>query len=82
MNDVLAIFQFAQTTGVLLLFKILLLVLLFVYAIFAFIVMNRIKALNRTVYITSSNASGTLQFLSLLFFFLTVSLFILTIVIV
>lgn len=82
MNDFLAIFQFVQTTGILLLFKILILVLLFVYAIFAFIVMNRIKSLNRTVSLSGGNASSTLQFLTGLSFFLAISLFIATIVIV
>lgn len=82
MNEVLNVFQFFQTDGLLLVFKILILVLLFVYAIFAFIVYNRIRALNRSIYISSSNASATLRFMTLVFFFMAISLFILTLVIV
>jgi hypothetical protein len=82
MNDALSIFQFFQTEGLLLVFKILILVLLFVYILFAFIVVNRVRALNRSIYISSASASATLQFLTILFMLLGISLFIATIVIV
>ena len=65
-----------------LLFKIPLLILIFLYALFCFIVINRIAALNRIVHIASAHASATLQIVAIVQFFLAVSLFILTIVIV
>lgn len=63
-------------------FKILLLVLMFIYVIFSFIVYNRVRALNRTIFLAAANASATLQVLALISFLVAVSLFIVTIVIV
>lgn len=82
MVDILNIFTYFQDEGIFLIFKTLLLVLIFVYIIFSFIVFNRIRALNRTVYITGGKASATLQFISLISLFAALSLFIATLVIV
>jgi hypothetical protein len=58
------------------------LLLIFLYSIFIFIVISRIKALNRTLQIKASQASKTLQTLSVVHLALTISLFIITLVIV
>ncbi|MBA3724755.1 MAG: hypothetical protein H0W89_07805 [Candidatus Levybacteria bacterium] len=78
----LDILSFFQTEGLLLIFKVLILVLIFVYIIFSFIVINRVKSLTRTINLAAAKASATLQFISVLFFFIAISLFIATIVIV
>ena len=78
----LEFFTYVQTEGILLVFKILLLILIFVYSIFSFIVFNRVRSLNRTIYLAAAGASSALQLLTLLSFLVAVSLFILTIVIV
>lgn len=75
-------FTFFQEQGILLIFKLLLLGLIFVYIIFSFIVYNRVRSLNRTIFLAAAGASAILQTLSLVSFFVAVSLFILTIVIV
>lgn len=64
------------------LLKIPILLLLFIYAVFLFIIIYRIKAFNRIVHIASSQASVTLQMLAIIQFFLAISLFFLTLVIV
>lgn len=63
-------------------FKIPILMLLLVYIIFLFIVIQRINALNRTVNIVASYASKTLQTFAIVQFFLALSLFLLALVIV
>lgn len=75
------IISFIQTDGLLLIFKLLLLVLIFVYIIFSFIVFSRIRALNRTIYLVAAHASATMVTITLISFFLAVSLFIATLVI-
>lgn len=62
--------------------KIPVLILIFLYVIFLFIVINRIKAFNRIVTIASAHASSTLEAFALIQFFLALSLFLLAIVIV
>jgi hypothetical protein len=79
MFDVLTFFQ---DNGLLFIFKILLLVLVFVYIVYTIIIINRVRALNRTIYLAAAHASLTLQILSIISFLLAVSLFIITIVIV
>jgi hypothetical protein len=64
------------------LFKLPILVLLFLYIIFLFIVINRINALNRTVTIVAANASRILQVFAFIQFLLALSLFLLALVIV
>lgn len=70
-----------QGSGILIL-KIPILILLFIYALFLFIVINRIKAFNRIVDIASAHASSTLQLFAWIQFFLAVSLFFVALVIV
>jgi len=70
-----------QGSGIII-FKIPLLVLLFIYLLFLFIVINRIKAFNRIVTIASGHASATLQIFAVLHFFLALSLFLIALVIV
>jgi hypothetical protein len=72
---------FFQGTGMLL-FKIPILILLFVYIVFLFIVFSRIKALNRAVTIVAAHASQTIQLFALVQLLLAISLFLITIVIV
>lgn len=63
-------------------FKIPILILLFVYLIFLFIIIQRINALNRTITIIAAYASRILQIFAIVQFFLALSLFLLAIVIV
>jgi hypothetical protein len=69
------------STGILII-KIPLLILLFVYIIFTFIVIQRINALNRTVTVVAANASRVIQLFAIFQFFLALSLFLLALVIV
>jgi hypothetical protein len=71
-----------QANNILLVFKVLLLVLLFVYILFTFVVSNRVRALNRTMHLSAAHASVLLQIATLLSFLVAVSLFIATLVIV
>lgn len=71
-----------QEQGPYFLFKGLLLVLMFVYALFTFIVFSRVRALNRTIYLAAASASIILKTLTLISFLVAVSLFIITLVIV
>ena len=82
MPDVVNLFDFLQNQGLPLLFKILLLLLIFVYLLFTLIVIARIKSLNRTINLTASNASGAMKLASYFFFLLTLFLFITALVIV
>jgi hypothetical protein len=82
MPDLLNILTFLQTEGLQLLFKVLLLVLIFVYLVFTFIVITRVNSLNKTISLTASHASVLIKIFSLLFFGLTLFLFIATLVIV
>ena len=70
-----------QGTGILL-FKIPILILIFIYAIFLFIVINRINAFNRVINIVSGHASKTLQLFAIFQFMLALSLFFIALVIV
>ncbi|MGH7204348.1 MAG: DUF5657 family protein [Candidatus Levyibacteriota bacterium] len=79
MLDIISLFQ---TDNIFFLFKVLLLVLIFVYILFTFVVLNRVQALNRTIYLAAAHASLLLQILTFISFLLAVSLFIATIVIV
>jgi hypothetical protein len=70
-----------HTNGILIL-KIPFLILLFLYALFLFIVISRIRALNRTITVTAGAASQILRIAAVLQFVLAVSLFLITLVIV
>ncbi len=70
-----------QGRGILI-FKVPILVLLLLYTLFTFIVISRIRALNRTVSISASHASGTLQTFAFVQFLLALSLFLISLVIV
>jgi hypothetical protein len=76
------IITFIQNGGVLFIFKILLLIAIFVYILFTIIIISRVRALNRTIYLAASHASMALLILSIISFLLAVSLFIATLVIV
>lgn len=65
-----------------LLIKILLLVILIIYGIFTFFIYTKIRAMNRIVYFPERSASDSLQTAALFYFFVIISLFILTLVIV
>lgn len=68
--------------NLLFLFKIVLLLLIAIYAIFTFFVYNKIRALNRIVFFPPRTASNSIKLLALLYFMLILSLFFLTLVIV
>jgi hypothetical protein len=77
--------QFAVNIGTLDLtffFKIGLLSLIFLYAIFTFFVYNKIRALEKIVSFPSHSAANYNKLFALAYFLLTVSLFFLTLVIV
>ena len=76
------IFGLLPQGSLMLAFKIPLLVLLFLYTVFSFIVLNRVKAFNRIVQIQSSNASTTIHLFAILYFLLPLSLFLICLVIV
>lgn len=83
--DTAAIINFItafQENGVEFIFKILLLAAIFVYMLFSLILISRVKALNRTIFLAAAGASAMLQLVTVIFFLLAVSLFIATIVIV
>lgn len=69
-----------HSSGILIL-KIPLLILILLYALFLFIVISRIKALNRTMTIQAGGASNTLQTLAIVQLILAVSLFLITLAI-
>lgn len=71
-----------QNMRPLLILKIVLLVIIGVYAIFTFQVFVKIRALKRIVVFTQGTPSNILQYLGLLYFLLVLSLFFLTLVIV
>lgn len=64
------------------LLKLMLLILIAIYAIFTFFVYNKIRALDRIIFFPHKSASNTIKLLSLIYFFLILSLFFLTLVIV
>lgn len=63
------------------LLKITLLIVIAVYAIFAFFVYNKVRALNRIVFFPPRTASNFIKSLTLIYFFLVLSLFFVTLVI-
>lgn len=65
-----------------LLIKIILLLILAIYALFSFFVYTKIRAMNRVVYFPEKTASDSLKTAALYYFFVIISLFILTLVIV
>jgi hypothetical protein len=80
--DIIAILTSLQENGVAFVFRILLLFALFVFILFAFILANRIRALNRTLFLAANGASATLQIVTVIILLVAVSLFVATIVIV
>ena len=80
--DIINILTSLQENGVEFVFKILLLLALFVFTLFAIILINRVRALNRTIFLAANAASATLQILTVIILLVAVSLFVATIVIV
>jgi len=76
------VINFFQNDGINVIAKILFLIPMFVYIIFTLQVYSRIKALNRTIFLASQQASSALNFLTLVFFLASISLFLITLVIV
>jgi hypothetical protein len=79
MPDITTLFQI---NNFVIIFKFLLLILLFVYILFSILVISRVRSLNRTVYLAAAHASVLLQIATLLSLILSISLFIATLVIV
>ncbi len=63
------------------LLKIALLILIAIYAIFTFFIYNKVRALNRIVFFPPRTASNSIKSLTLIYFFIILSLFFLTLVI-
>ncbi len=68
--------------AILLIFKVLLLALIFVFILFSFIVISRVRTLDRTLSLSAANASAFLKIAAFLIFMSAISLFIITLVIV
>lgn len=69
-------------TGTIFYVKIALLVLLILYAAFTFMLATKIRSLNKTVFLPPESGEGLIRIVALLYFFVVLSLFIITIVIV
>jgi hypothetical protein len=81
-TDVITILTSFQNGGVEFVFKIMMLIAQFVFILFAIILINRVRAMNRTIYLAANAASATLQILTVIILLVAVSLFIATLVIV
>lgn len=77
-NEFTAIFE---AVNLLLVFKIVTLIILFLYLIFSFLLLTQVKALNRLVTIRASQASRVLFIFALVYFMVTFSLFLVALVI-
>ena len=80
--EIPSITDFIFFSSGILIIKIPLLILLFVYIIFTFIVIQRINAFNRTINVVAAHASQVLQIFAIIQFLLALSLFLLALVIV
>lgn len=72
---------FLQNLNLSFFIKGILLVLIAIYSIFTFFVYNKIRSLNRIVFFPPRSASNSLRLLALIYFFIVLSLFLLTLVI-
>ena len=80
--DITTIFTYFQESGIYLIFKVLVLLLLFVFILFSFITVNRVGTLNKTLTLTAAHASAFIQIAAAVILFAAISLFIITLVIV
>lgn len=64
-----------------LVFKVVVLVILFLYIVYSFFLLTQVRALSQLVYIYAQQASRILLFASVVYFFLTLSLFLTALVI-
>jgi hypothetical protein len=80
--DITSFFTFFQENGILFIFKVLFLILLSVFIIYCFIVVTRVKTLNRTLYMHAAHASAFIQVAATVILLAAISLFIITLVIV
>ena len=79
MNDLLS--TITQNIQLTLVFKIVILFVLFLYGIYTFILLSQVKELSKVVFIYAKHASQALLILGFLYFFLTISLFFIALVI-
>jgi len=75
------LFPFLSSENIQLVAKIPILILIGLYVIFSYILYTKIKSLSRVVYISSLNASGTLNAFALIYFILSLSLFLIALAI-
>lgn len=80
--DVNEFITFFRETGIQLIFKILILMLIGVFAIYNVILVTRVNNLNRTLILSASGASTVVRVTSIILLFASISLFIATLVIV
>lgn len=80
--DIANAITYIQQNGVLLVFKVLILVLLGVVIIYNVILAARLKTLNRTLSLTAANASSFIQIVAAFILIASISLFVITLVIV
>lgn len=80
--DIATIQNLIPDNALVLIFKVLILVLMFVFIVFSFIVVSRVRTLDRTLSLTAANASAFLKVAAFFIFMAAISLFIITIVIV
>ena len=77
----IGVIAFIQHFDITFFIKVSLLIILGLYAIFAFMIFNQVRSFNRVIFLTS-NKSSILQLTTLIYFLACVSLFLLTLVIV
>lgn len=62
--------------------KVALLILIALYAIFTFMLVTKLRSLNKIVFLPAESGEGLLRFFAILYFLAVVSLFLITLVIV
>ncbi len=75
------LFPFISDATLGLVFKGLLLVLLGLYSIFVMIIMTHVRSLNKIILIQKATGSPLIQTISIVYLFITISLFLLAVVI-
>ncbi|HEX8932213.1 MAG TPA: DUF5657 family protein [Patescibacteria group bacterium] len=76
------LFPFIQTSDIQLFIKVMALILIGLYAIFALMLANKIRSFNKILFLPSNSGGGLMQLLALTLFLAVLSLFFVTLVIV
>lgn len=76
------LFPFIQDSNIQLFIKIMSLILIGLYAIFALMLANKIRSFNKILFLPPHSGGKLMQFIALIFFIAVLSLFLITLVIV